>query len=146
MQVKLTKIYTTNKDKAGNDLKSKKGAPYTRMSIKTEQHGDKWISGFKNKDNAHWKEGDTVEVNITESGQYLNFETPKVEDKNNEKLEKILNVLTGMKLELEIIKERLPKRNVAQMEPTDSPRPDEMPDFDVKGETFPDINPEDIPF
>lgn len=142
MQVKLTKIYTTNKDKAGNELKSKKGAPYTRMSIKTEQHGDKWISGFKNKDNAGWKEGDTVEVNIVENGQYLNFETPKVEDKNNEKLDKILFMLTGIKLELGLIKDQLPKRNVAQMEAHDVPRDDEMPNFDITD----DINPDDTPF
>lgn len=89
MQVKLTKIYTTNKDKNGNELKSAKGVPYTRMSIKTEQYGDKWISGFQNKDNKDWKEGDEVEVNIEEKGEYMNFSVPKKEDKMAHDLEAI---------------------------------------------------------
>lgn len=94
MQVTLTKIYTTNKDKAGNPLKSAKGVPYTRMSIKTEEHGDKWISGFQNKESINWKEGDTVEVEVTQSGEYLNFSTPKKEDKLAHDIESI-NIKLG---------------------------------------------------
>lgn len=79
-KVTLTKIYTTDKDKSGNPLKSKTGNPYTRLSIQTKEYGDKWISGFQNKSNQNWKEGDTVEIIIKENGQYLNFETPNKED------------------------------------------------------------------
>jgi len=79
-QVTLTKIYTTDKDKQGNLLKSKTGNPYTRLSIQTKEYGDKWISGFQNKSNQNWKEGDKVEIVIKENGQYLNFETPNKED------------------------------------------------------------------
>lgn len=97
---KLTKVFTTNKDKNGNELKSKDGRPYTRMSIKTAQYGDKWLSGFQNKVNANWKEGDEVQMIVKQNGEYLNFETPKKDDELNEKLEKILNGITGINLRL----------------------------------------------
>jgi len=105
MKVTITKIFTTDKDKQGNPLKSKKGAPYTRMSIKTAEHGDKWVSGFQNADNKGWKEGDTVEVNIKENGEYLNFETPKKEDEVMAELLKIKTMMARMGLDIQIIKE-----------------------------------------
>lgn len=98
MKLTLTKVYTTNKDKEGNELKSKKGIPYTRMSIKAQEYGDKWISGFQNKDNKDWKEGDTVEVEIKENGEYLNFETPKKEEVANGQITDILNKLVTVKM------------------------------------------------
>lgn len=106
-KVIITKIYKTDKDKQGNQLKSKEGKPYTRMSIKTEQYGDKWISGFENKDNSSWKEGDEVEVLIKENGEYLNFETPKKDDKVNDKLELILTKLGKLQFTVEQICELL---------------------------------------
>jgi hypothetical protein len=76
-KVKITRIYKTDKDKMGNPLKNAKGLGYTRMSIKTEQHGDEWISGFENSFNKDWKEGDTVDVAIEKTNskgkEYLNF-------------------------------------------------------------------------
>lgn len=93
----LTKVYTTNKDKEGNELKSKKGIPYTRMSIKAQEYGDKWISGFQNKDNKDWKEGDTVEVEIKENGEYLNFETPKKEEVVLGQMTEVLNGIRTLK-------------------------------------------------
>lgn len=104
-KVIITKIYKTDKDKQGNLLKSKEGKPYTRMSIKTEQYGDKWISGFENKDNSSWKEGDEVEVLIKENGEYLNFETPKKDDKVNDKLELILTKLGKLQFTIDSMEE-----------------------------------------
>jgi hypothetical protein len=57
------------------------GKPYKKLAIKTVEHGDKWLSGFQNKDNENWKEGDQVDIVVKENGQYLNFETPKMEDR-----------------------------------------------------------------
>ena len=91
---KLQKIarFTTNKD--GEALKTKDGRPYTSVTIKVAEHGDKWISGFGNAVNANWRDGDEVELIITPKGEYLNFSMPKAEDKQNELSEKILNKLT----------------------------------------------------
>lgn len=106
MKVEITKVarYTTNK--TGEPLVNKQGRPYTSIRIQTKEHGEKWVSGFGNKENASWKEGDSVEIDITPNGEYLNFSMPKRID--NEQLEKIfqntefiLNRLTGIKLLLE---------------------------------------------
>jgi len=131
MKVTLTKIYKTNKDKEGNELKSKKGFPYTRMSIKTEEHGDKWVSGFENKDNKDWKEGDTVEVELKENGEYLNFETPKAEEVAYHQMTDILNSLATIKLKVNDLWDK----EFAKKELT-------REDYEAEGDPYPD----DIPF
>lgn len=79
MKVKLTKVFVNDKDKNGNPLvSSKTGKPYKKVAIKTEQHGDKWLSGFANDNDEKlfWKEGQEVEIFVEENGQWLNFKTP----------------------------------------------------------------------
>lgn len=73
MKAVLTKVYRTNKDKQGNKLKTKDGREYERISIKTQEHGDKWLSGFGAPWNDSWNEGDIVNVNVETRGEYLNF-------------------------------------------------------------------------
>jgi hypothetical protein len=53
------------------------GKPFTSLGIKTVEYGDKWLSGFGNANNAHWKEGSKVEIIVEEKGEYLNFSTPE---------------------------------------------------------------------
>ena len=97
---KITK-YTT--DKEGKPLVSAKtNKSYTRLVIETEEH-DKPLSGFENQETSKWKVGDSVEIEVKENGQYLNFSVPKKEDKIDEKLEMILNRLVGLKLTVDII-------------------------------------------
>ena len=66
MKVKLTRVSRNNKT-------SKGGKDYVSLGIQTEQHGDKWINGFGNNFNKDWKQGDEVEIEVVENGQYLNF-------------------------------------------------------------------------
>lgn len=106
MKLTLTQVFATNKDKNGNQLTSKDGKPYTRMSIKANEYGDKWISGFKNKSNENWKSGDEVECIVEQKGEYLNFSLPKG-GMSNEGMEKILNLLTTIRLEVSQIKEHV---------------------------------------
>lgn len=47
-----------------------------KVAIKTEEHGDKWLSSFKVAGTEDWKEGETVEVDIQEKGDFINF-TPR---------------------------------------------------------------------
>src|SRR3990167_5838430 len=70
MQIHITKTFREQKT-------SKAGKPYTSLRIKTQEHGDKWISGFGNAGNAEWDSGTEADVNIVEKGEYLNFEMPK---------------------------------------------------------------------
>src|SRR3990167_3671552 len=86
MEITITKTYRTDKDKEGKPLMTKGSTdrpsrPYTRLAIKTKEHGDKWLSGFENRETANWKEGDIVDIEITPNGQYLNFKTLSQEDK-----------------------------------------------------------------
>lgn len=90
MKVTLTKIARYDKDKAGKPLISKEGKPYTRVLISTQEHGAKQLSGFENQQNSHWKEGDMVEIEVAENGQYLNFKTLSKEDRANEVLREIV--------------------------------------------------------
>jgi len=88
--------------------------PYTSLSIKTNEYGEKYLSGFGSKDNSRWKEGDTVEIlvkKIQKDGkEYLNFETPKKEDKTAEALTRIENALLTIKFGIEkIIENQKPK-------------------------------------
>jgi len=71
--LKITKIYRNTKDKEGNDLKTHDGRNYERVAIKTEEYGDKYISGFGNSRNKSWNIGDEVELEVEQSGEYLNF-------------------------------------------------------------------------
>lgn len=80
-KVTITRVYASDTDKNGNKLVSKTGKPYSKLAIKTTQHGEKWLSGFKGKENENWKEGDQVDVIVTQNGEYLNYEVPKQTDR-----------------------------------------------------------------
>ena len=108
--MKLTFVKRDTTDREGNELKTKDGRPYTRMSIKVEEKGDKYISGFGSKENESWKVGDDVEITVTESDKtdkngepYLNFSIPKKEDRVLDNTERILNALVGINLKLAVI-------------------------------------------
>ena len=44
-----------------------------KVGIKTVEHGDKWLSTFKTKGTEDWTEGMTVDVEVSEKGDFLNF-------------------------------------------------------------------------
>lgn len=110
MTYEITKIARYLNDKNGQPLKTRDGRPYIRINMQLKEYGDKWISGFGNKDNETWREGDKVDVAIEEKGGsngvvYLNFTMPKKEDAINEKLEQVLNRLTGISIDIQILKD-----------------------------------------
>lgn len=88
MSLKLTKVFRTKEDKEGNPLifKSGKnqGQPYEKLLVKAEEHGERWISGFSDDWNLSWQEGDTVDAEVVESGDYLNLRRPSLTDKLKE--------------------------------------------------------------
>ena len=79
---------------------SKAGKPFTSLSLKVESKGERYLSGFGNKANEHWKIGDTVNIIIEEKGQYLNFtmaESKKGEElANNMKLDNLYSVVLNI--------------------------------------------------
>ena len=68
MKLNIEKVYRKE------EISKKTNKPYTRLAIKTKEYPDKWISGFGNKHNSEWKQGDSVDVNVIEKGEYLDFE------------------------------------------------------------------------
>lgn len=70
MQVTITAI--SRKDKT-----SKAGKPFVSLGLKTREHGEKWLSGFGNVGNRDWKIGDTVDIDIEQKGDFLNFTMAK---------------------------------------------------------------------
>jgi len=102
---KITQInrYTTKKDGSPLMAKQKDGSmkPYTSIRIKTDRHGDKFLSGFGDKDNAGWNVGDEIEIEVKQEGEYLNFKTPKKSSGVDAgKVEEILNGQLTIKLML----------------------------------------------
>lgn len=79
MKVTLTGVWHNATNKAGQPFMSKAGKPYERCSIKTAQHGEKYLSGFGNKTTKTWQVGEEVDILVEENGEYLNFSLPKVE-------------------------------------------------------------------
>ncbi len=73
MKLTLKRVIRRQKDKAGNKLLTKAGKEYERVSIQTEEHGDKWLSGFGSSWNDNWNEGDVVNAKVEQKGEYLNF-------------------------------------------------------------------------
>lgn len=81
----LTKIsFMDQRD--GKQLISKTGKPYTMVfieaadGVKYSMYADHTMGAKKLEIAQSWKEGDVVEVNLTQNGQYLNFDIPSKQD------------------------------------------------------------------
>ena len=77
MKVKIIKIYRSDKNKAGQPFVNKNGNAFERIAIQTDKNGDKWLGGFSNETNKAWNVGDSVDIDITEDGRWLNFKEAK---------------------------------------------------------------------
>lgn len=132
MQITLTKVFRSTTKKDGTPLIGKNGRPYTKLALKCNEHGDKWLSGFDGKETQGWREGDTVNVEIEQNGEYLNFSVPKsshiVNQMGGEDMIKLNQKLDAIWTKLGVI------QGLLQME---APKAPEGTDY---------IDPEDIPF
>lgn len=68
MKVKITRVDV-------GECNTKYGTK-TRTMICTEQHGARMLSSFE-REAIHLKEGDEVDIEVIEKGQYLNFKMNK---------------------------------------------------------------------
>lgn len=99
MKVKIKSIYINSTNKDGEQLQTSAGKPY-KKAVLTSESGKK-ASFFIWQDLEPiylpiiglWKEGDTVDVKITKSGEYYNFEP--------------INELQSIKERLAIIEQKL---------------------------------------
>lgn len=113
--------------------------PYTSVSIKCKEYGDKYLSGFGRKENESWKPGDTVEVEavreVPKDGKiYLNFDMPKTERPSgvsNEKLDELIREMRDFRV---LVTKSFQDLHEA-MFPTN---PDEIPFDEDTGEELPE--------
>lgn len=80
-KITITKLYRSDKSKDGKPFVTKDGRPYSKISIKTREHGEVWLSGFESHWNANWREGQEVELEtetvIGKDGkEYMNYKKP----------------------------------------------------------------------
>ena len=54
------------------DMETKYGIK-PKLSVKTDKHGDKWISTFKVAGTEGWEKGMDVTMDIIEKGDFINF-------------------------------------------------------------------------
>ena len=75
-------------------LKQKKdgSGAFLSCSLKCEELGDVYISGFGGERTQNFRVGDVVEVYLEESGEYMNFRLPSEREvelrKENERMQK----------------------------------------------------------
>ena len=107
MELVLTKIHRSSKDKDGNAYMTKAtpnspSRAYERVGIQVndEKYTGKWLSGFGNRENAGWQVGDTVDLEITQNGQYWNFKTLSQEDKIWKELQRQAGEIHKLKKEM----------------------------------------------
>lgn len=104
----MVKLHLTHVSRVDR-VSAAKNKPYVSISIKATEYGNKFLSGFGNKDNANWKEGDEVEIlevkEVVKDGKtYLNFEMPKAQGAGNGE---VLAKLSAMSLSLDQISPKL---------------------------------------
>lgn len=101
----IEKIFRNEKDKNGQPLVNKNGKSYVRLTVVA---GGQNYSAFGGTWNDTWKVGDTIDVNVTENGQYKNIEAPKPTDA----LTARLNELEERIKKLEYITKSLPNDGI----------------------------------
>ncbi len=64
-----------------------------KLSIQTEEHGEKWLSTFKVSGTTNWDEGQQVEINVQENGDFLNFAPVATSQESHSSLESRVAIL-----------------------------------------------------
>lgn len=125
----LTSIKRFDKDKDGKLLMTRDGRPYVRLVIGTKEY-EKTLSGFDGPATKDWKEGETVEVEVEQKGDYLNFKVPK-SGQNNGEVMKLLQEITSRVFKTQMLIEELVADKRKNEAPTgiDYPESDEEPAF-----------------
>jgi hypothetical protein len=79
LNVIITKVYISDKNKDGVSFIDKNGKPYKKVAIQTNIHGEKWLSCLSFRDNDPVRDlvsGQSANIVVEEDGKYLNFSLP----------------------------------------------------------------------
>ena len=100
LDVIITKVYIGDKNKEGKPLLDKHGSPYKKVAIKTNVHGDKWLSALSFRDNDPIRdltEGQSAKIIVEQDGEYLNFSLPSRVDILEGKVAELEQAIFGKK-------------------------------------------------
>ena len=127
----IKEITRYDKDRDGNPLKTKDGRSYTRVVLEVSEvkYAGKKMSGFENYQTKNLKIGDNVEMEVTRSGEYLNFRLPNKEDRLFKQMEEINGKLVKMNNGIQQI--------LTHLQPT-QPKVEEVP--------YPEGEPDEVAF
>lgn len=93
MKLTLTKVFISDKDKNGQPLVGQNGRPYKKIAIKAREYGERWLSGFVSSWNENWREGQTVDAEVEQRGDYLNLKRPDPMQEVHDQLNRIERML-----------------------------------------------------
>jgi hypothetical protein len=78
--ITITQVYPAqDKSKDGKPFIDKNGKPFKKISFKTAEYGDRWVSAFAFRETDSIlgvKVGDILDDYVKENGQYLNYSKP----------------------------------------------------------------------
>lgn len=78
--ITITQVYPVqDKSKDGKPFIDKNGKPFKKISFKTAEYGDRWVSAFAFRDTDSIlgvKVGEILDDYVKENGQYLNYSKP----------------------------------------------------------------------
>jgi hypothetical protein len=140
MKINITYINRTQRT-------SREGKPFTSISLKCSQYGEKYLSGFGNKANENWAIGQEVEIaevkEVQKDGKtYLNFEmakaTPQASSEVLQGVKHLVLMVETIKRDQQKIIDHLSGKNRLDLTSAGT----KVPDFSEVN----DISPEDIPF
>lgn len=147
MKATLTFVgrYTTKKD--GTPLVGGNGRPYTSLRIKTQEHGDKFLSSFDGPETKEWKVGDTVDIEVEQKGDFLNFSYPK-KPRGGAGISPEQFAKIDQKLDIIITELKMIRGGAKVAQPVAQPKPavEERNPFEMEDPAVEGFAPEDIPF
>jgi hypothetical protein len=119
----IVRVNRTTTDKNGNPLiwaakkPGDKETPYTRVSLITKEYGDKkWIGGAvataEPRGTDKWKEGDSVEVEISVNGDFTNFKLPTKSAQGEEKIKMLEGRVWQLETEMAQVQRSLTAANL----------------------------------
>lgn len=115
---KITKYYSSSKNKDGKEYKTRDGKPFVRVAIKTNLTPDGvWVSSNAFNDDdpiLKMKEGDEVVLKVWQQGEFWNFKIPSRLDTIEERLARVESLVLG-------------KDEVESEERNDEPQPNDLP-------------------
>lgn len=81
MQVQITEL------EVKNGVSPKTNKAYSKVIIKTNVHGNEWLSAFQDSENRNWRVGDVVDIEVTpreyNGKTYLDYSPVKKENTSN---------------------------------------------------------------